>query len=131
MDFLVNITLNILLIIIITLGGNIFYLTINKIIQIAEGQQETKIFKAKLKNFLGAGAFIGYFERIIIYVILTIGLEALTGLVLLISIKTIIRFPEIKQKELGQESKITAEQFIIGTLCSIIFILGLIFIKFN
>jgi len=81
--------------------------------KVAQKDDKNKEEKKEQEEQKDAGRIIGYLERIVVYFLLLSGEYSAIGLV--ISAKSIARFPEIKDKK----SNLKANTYIIGTFLSL------------
>ena len=105
---------NIIILLLLTIVGSIIFKMLIFIIS-----------KEKTKIFFSFSAWIGYFERIIIYT--AIISNNLVAVSILISLKGVIRFPEI----LAKDKDISAEKFLFGTMFSITYTLVIYYISIH
>lgn len=95
---------NIVLLLLLTIGGSAVFWLLLLIIS-----------KEKTEVFFNYSAWIGFFERMIIYSAFVT--NNLIFVSVLITLKGLVRFPEISSKN----SKLNAEKFLLGTMFSIIY----------
>ncbi len=129
---IVSLVLKLIIILILTVGGSIVLSTIFYILDLRENTNKQLQYKDAITLF-SYSAWIGYFERILIYGLFTS--NNIISLSILIALKSVIRYPEINQSiNEGQKHKLNAEKFLLGTLFSIVYtfiIYYLINIAFN
>lgn len=118
MQFLINI----IFIVVLLVGGNILVTWAFNMIDKYNSKQVEKIH-FNIHYFLGMQSFsmlIGYLERVLLAIILVS--EHYQMLAVYVTLKSIVRFPEIN-KDGGH---LTSEKFICGTMINVLFVLFII-----
>lgn len=82
----------------------------------AEGPPAEKTVTAGARR-LGGGAWIGMLERLAVFACLMTGFPA--GIAIVLGIKGLARYPELQSPDAA-----TAQAFIMGTFCSVLFAAG-------
>ncbi len=117
-----------LIVLMLTLGGSVILSVIFWGLDRFEIRSDRR--KICFQKSLGTySAWIGYFERLVIY-----GLLATNNIIsisLVITLKGFMRYPEISHNINGEHRhKLNAEKFLLGTLFSIVYT-AVIFLLFN
>ncbi len=113
-----NILVIIVTILLLTIIASIL---LNLLFQVIEQNQSSSKLKIDWQAVTCSySAWIGYFERILIYCLLAT--NNVVSIAIIVTLKGFVRYPEINQNvETKSRTKLNAEKFLLGTLFSLVY----------